>query len=662
MEAAKAIHKGSSISRQVQEKRQPFFRKEGEGGFFSKLNESSTSFFNPNSIQPKLTIGQPNDRFEVEADAMADKVVQRLNDPNSEAISNTGASSRSLQTKSVVQKKCNDCEEKEKLQKKEEEIEGDIALQRKPIFESNTTEQAEAGIQPKLTPSIQTKCSTCELKEKLQKKEINPLKNVISVQASTANSSLEASPDLQGKLNSSKGRGSALPSITQANMGAAFGADFGKVKVHTGSDAIQMNKELGAQAFTYGNDIYFNQGKYDTSSNTGQHLLAHELTHTIQQGSSKSIQRTTNSGRRTNCHSWTTGLFPWLAGTAAHGQIAGFMTALGIHPQAIPRATKRRMGTPLPPSGTNLGFADLWTDTVGDVKIAEIKSTAAGDAAARPEANHYINRHNQWLTRFVSGTATDTHDSMYTGAVGGPKPGTHLDISSITGTGITLGPFVADPLKLLWFEGDSLGSVVYWCTDWMDPILLAIMLAMLAALREAMRLARELMEEALETARAIMEWIGENWEVLVFIIVLALVIALIIVFIEAIIAFLVALGAAIAAGAAAVVSSLTTAGATLAAAAALLIVVSAHLGTVGIDGSEIQASGTELANSLLIFAPKEEDADQDGYDQGGQSSPGGGANHRETPDYLGQTERFVGAVSSTLNPAVLIEKAMNKLV
>jgi hypothetical protein len=70
---------------------------------------------------------------------------------------------------------------------------------------------------------------------------------------------------------------------TRAEMETGFGADFSQVNIHTGSQAVQMNKELGAQAFTHGKDIYFNEGKYNPNSNAGKHLLAHELTHTIQQ-------------------------------------------------------------------------------------------------------------------------------------------------------------------------------------------------------------------------------------------------------------------------------------------------------------------------------------------------------------------------------------------
>ena len=67
-------------------------------------------------------------------------------------------------------------------------------------------------------------------------------------------------------------------------METRFGADFGQVRVHTGSDAVQMNRDVQAQAFTHGRSIYFGAGRYDPSSTPGRRLLAHELTHVVQQG------------------------------------------------------------------------------------------------------------------------------------------------------------------------------------------------------------------------------------------------------------------------------------------------------------------------------------------------------------------------------------------
>jgi hypothetical protein len=89
----------------------------------------------------------------------------------------------------------------------------------------------------------------------------------------------QASGDLESRLNASKGGGSPLAPKVRAFMEPRFGADFSQVRVHTGSEAVQMNRELGAQAFARGQDIYFGAGK----SPGNNELTAHELTHVVQQ-------------------------------------------------------------------------------------------------------------------------------------------------------------------------------------------------------------------------------------------------------------------------------------------------------------------------------------------------------------------------------------------
>jgi len=102
----------------------------------------------------------------------------------------------------------------------------------------------------------------------------------------------KAAPSLETRLSSNRGRGEALPDDTMEEMESSLGADLSKVRIHQDDSAVQMSNELSAQAFTHGSDIYFNKGKYDTGSSAGQHLLAHELTHTVQQGGSPTaIQR-----------------------------------------------------------------------------------------------------------------------------------------------------------------------------------------------------------------------------------------------------------------------------------------------------------------------------------------------------------------------------------
>ncbi len=178
------------------------------------------------SIQRKLSIGAVGDPLEQEADAMADTVMR-------------------MPETSLIQRKCADCEEEEKVQ-------------RSPLAAS-------------ITPFIQTK-------------------------GGDGGTSSDA---VTNQINSTKGSGSNMDSPTQSFMENRFGTDFSNVKIHTGDDAVQMSRELNAQAFTVGSDIYFNSGKYNPASDSGKHLLAHELTHTVQQGGrvDRKIQKAENDTR-----------------------------------------------------------------------------------------------------------------------------------------------------------------------------------------------------------------------------------------------------------------------------------------------------------------------------------------------------------------------------
>jgi|GEM_PF-3678149 len=218
-----AAHSNSQSSK-------PFFNKSGEQTFFSGSKEVESPFFTPSNIQTKLTIGEPGDKYEQEADTMAEKVVQKLDASNST---------------SVVQNKCDDCVQEEELQKIEEE---EMKISKKPIFENKNY--------------------------KIQAKSI------------------------ENQLRNSKGKGKPLPDKIRLSMESAFGNDFTHVRVHNNSESIQMSKQLNARAFTNESDIYFNQNEYNTSSTKGKKLLAHELTHTIQQkgvNSSDKIDRQTQT-------------------------------------------------------------------------------------------------------------------------------------------------------------------------------------------------------------------------------------------------------------------------------------------------------------------------------------------------------------------------------
>jgi hypothetical protein len=92
--------------------------------------------------------------------------------------------------------------------------------------------------------------------------------------------------------------GQPLDQHTREFMGPRFGTDFSDVRIHTDARASESAEALSADAYTVGRDIYFAAGKYTPASEAGQHLLAHELTHTVQQtdGSSPARQPSPQSG------------------------------------------------------------------------------------------------------------------------------------------------------------------------------------------------------------------------------------------------------------------------------------------------------------------------------------------------------------------------------
>lgn len=181
------------------------------------------SFFSPAPIQTKLKVNQPGDKYEVEADKSADKVIQRLSESDSK--------SQNLD----------------------------------PFIAPNPSSVHLKGI-----------AGDENLSQTLMTKRTNAETPLVSLKTSS-------------QLFSSKEGGNPLPKNTRSEMEQGFGTDFSKVKIHTDSSAAALSENLGAKAFSFGPDIYFNSGKFDPDSQSGKKLLAHELTHFIQ--NSKQIQR-----------------------------------------------------------------------------------------------------------------------------------------------------------------------------------------------------------------------------------------------------------------------------------------------------------------------------------------------------------------------------------
>jgi predicted ABC-type ATPase len=106
-----------------------------------------------------------------------------------------------------------------------------------------------------------------------------------------AHASFEASKPFERQLSRTQGRGSRLPKEAKDEFEASLGVSLNRVRIHTGADSDRLNRSIQAKAFTHGNDIHFRAGEFNTRSSHGKHLLAHELTHTIQQTGGKPAQR-----------------------------------------------------------------------------------------------------------------------------------------------------------------------------------------------------------------------------------------------------------------------------------------------------------------------------------------------------------------------------------
>jgi hypothetical protein len=186
----------------------------------------------PPPIQTKLTIGQPGDKYEQEADQVASQVVQQINSP---------VPVQSAQGQTVQREDATPFEEEQ--------------VQAKSISDTIQREELPEEEELQMSPMLQRQ----------------------------GQGGMAATPDLETSINQARGGGMPLAENLQRSMGKAMGADFSGVKVHTDSQSDQLNQSIQARAFTTGQDVFFRQGEYNPGSRGGQELLAHELTHVVQQ-------------------------------------------------------------------------------------------------------------------------------------------------------------------------------------------------------------------------------------------------------------------------------------------------------------------------------------------------------------------------------------------
>ncbi|MGL5064752.1 MAG: DUF4157 domain-containing protein [Microcoleus sp.] len=188
-------------------------------------------------IQTKLKISEPGDRYEQEADRIADEVM-RMPRPSVQ---------RQVEPEEA---------EEERVQRK--------------------------AIASKITPLVKRQADFLEEEEE----EIIQPKHSSS-QVTIAIPAIEAG--IQSLWQNS---GQPLSADLRAFMEPRFGRNFSNIRIHTGSQAEQLSRSLNAGAFTIGNDIILRTRQFNPESNSGKKLLAHELTHTIQQGPVQNVRST----------------------------------------------------------------------------------------------------------------------------------------------------------------------------------------------------------------------------------------------------------------------------------------------------------------------------------------------------------------------------------
>ena len=255
------------------------------------------------NIQAKLTVSSPGDIYEQEADRVAEKVTREM---NIQAQRQEEDEEELLQSKFDAQRQ--EDEEEELVQmtpdlQRQEEDEEEL-LQEKFDAQRQEDEEEEL-VQP-----------TSDLQRQEEEED------EIQAQLDEGTVSTVAG-DIETRINNAQGGGQPLLDEVRQPMEKAFGADFSSVRMHTDSEADMLNRELSAKAFTTGQDIFFRESEYNPSSDSGKKLIAHELTHVMQ-------QNRVNTRHQPVAHSSTKKIqrFAWKT--------------------AIKRWWKRKFGTPIP--------------------------------------------------------------------------------------------------------------------------------------------------------------------------------------------------------------------------------------------------------------------------------------------------------------------------
>src|ERR1700752_1841622 len=194
-------------------------------------------------LQAKLAVGPANDLYEREADRVAASVMAESAAPT-------------IQRQGL--------EEEETIQTKS------IASTVSPLVQRQELGEEEED-------PIQTKSDT------IQRQETPDEEDETSVQFKRDGGPTSVTSGVEHSIERARGGGQPLPDALQRRMERSFGADFSGVRVHADSESDSLNRSLRARAFTTGQDLFFRGGEYNPDSRRGQELIAHELTHVVQQ-------------------------------------------------------------------------------------------------------------------------------------------------------------------------------------------------------------------------------------------------------------------------------------------------------------------------------------------------------------------------------------------
>jgi hypothetical protein len=202
-----------------------------------------------------------------------------------------------------VQRKCAECEKEDKqLQREPEKKEEDKEIQR---AEDKKEEDKVMRVEDKKEEEkVQKAEDDKKEEEQVQRAEDKKEEEKVmraedkTIQKKQVNGTTPGSANTANYVSTLSGKGQPLPVAANYFFSSRMGYDFSDVKIHNDKSAAESARNINAKAYTIGNNVVFNEGKYNTTSGEGKNLLAHELTHVIQQdkNADRKIQRKTPAG------------------------------------------------------------------------------------------------------------------------------------------------------------------------------------------------------------------------------------------------------------------------------------------------------------------------------------------------------------------------------